>query len=68
MTFATSAPVTRGVGSVARQLTAVILAGVIVTLFVASALVVGSFIWNDVPRIVGGAFSVLSQGSYGPGW
>ncbi len=68
MAFPSSVTVPRGIGSVARQFTAVVLIGVVLALYLGAAAAVGSFIWRDVPRIVGGALSALSQGSYGPGW
>ncbi len=56
------------IGWIARQFTTVVLATVIVALLVGSAMAIGSFICNDVPRIVGGATAALAEGGLGPGW
>ena len=56
------------IGVIARQFTAAVLVAVVIALYVAAMIAIGSFIWHDVPRIAGGALYVLTQGNYGPTW
>ncbi len=52
----------------ARQFTTVFLAGVIIALVAGSAMAIGAFICNDVPRIVGEGTAALANGGIGLGW